>query len=83
MTDDFEARYEARKARAKVETLVDESGSGLPMYLATEKHLHEGHTYELTETIYDNAVEHTVWAYCDTCLAEFWYENVGIGEVVL
>jgi hypothetical protein len=78
MTDD----YEARKARATKVTIADESDAGLNLYLASEKHLHEGHNYELTETLHDNAVEYCVWAYCHTCKAEFWYENVGIGEVV-
>ena len=40
---------------------------GLELEFKTTKDEHEGHEVEASETLYDNAVEHTVWGHCLTC----------------
>jgi hypothetical protein len=46
----------------------------------TELPAHEGHKFEPTETLYDNPVEHTAWAWCDTCKTDFWLSSVEFAE---
>lgn len=40
---------------------------GLTLEFKTTTDEHEGHDVEASETLYDNAVEHTVWGHCLTC----------------
>jgi hypothetical protein len=36
---------------------------------------HEGHEWEPSETLHDNSIEHTRWAYCMTCEKSFMIES--------
>lgn len=80
--------YTERKTRARVIFVADESDSdwlaGVNEY--SEKHLHEGHTWERVETLADNPVEVTCWGFCQTCKEdgkdpEFWVYSTEIVEV--
>jgi len=39
---------------------------------------HIGHSTYDVETIHDNAVEYTVWAYCRTCSQKFMRTDVSV-----
>lgn len=44
---------------------------GVRVKVVTEKDEHEGHDWEATETLADNSIEYTRWAYCSDCKKEF------------
>jgi hypothetical protein len=78
----------ARKARSTRLIVKDESKDGpyedLPVLAIeySEKHLHKGHNYELVETLHDNPVEFTTWAYCPVCETDFWYVSVELAAEI-
>jgi hypothetical protein len=44
--------------------------------VTTETDEHDGHDWEAVETLADNAIEYTRWAYCSTCRKEFKERSV-------
>lgn len=69
-----------REDRSSKIFIADINGPFAGKMIYSELPLHKDHVYERTETLYDNPVEHTAWAFCETCRVEFWYESVELVE---
>lgn len=56
---------------------IGEETGGPDMWvtITTEVEDHEGHEWEPSETLYDNAIEHTRWGYCHDCRHDFMIES--------
>lgn len=76
--EEVQANYRARVERSKKTFIRDTTGEGFDVVRYSELPLHKDHHYKITETLYDNSVEFTTWAYCDDCKTEFWVVSVGI-----
>lgn len=65
--------------RKERHNMAEETGGGdLWVVVTTQRDEHDGHKWERTESLYDNAVEFTVWGYCDDCRTEFMVESWGL-----
>jgi hypothetical protein len=49
-------------------------------HFESETELHVDHDTELTETLADNPVEYTTWAWCSTCHVSFVDASVSLCE---
>jgi hypothetical protein len=45
-----------------------------------DEHEGEGHRVERTETLYDNAFEHTEWGWCVICQVEVRIRDVSVAD---